>query len=90
VNAPISLDENTGTTWFQPDEDLPGVLEILTNPFDEEKFAKHQTRRLQQMAPSIPHAQVLAAVERAMSEDKKFTRELLLELRNTLLSIQEN
>jgi hypothetical protein len=84
MNRPLSLDEQTGTTWFQPDEDIPGVLEVVKNSFDEEKFANHQTRRLQEMLPGVPRATILAAVQQAMNENKKFTRELLLELRNTL------
>ena len=85
---------------MQPEEDIPGVLEVV-NAFDGRKFARHQTRRLQEMLltargasmtddPGIPRAKILALVDLAMGENKKFTRELLLELRNTLLSIQEN
>ena len=62
---------------------MPGVLEVV-NPFDAEKFAKHQTRRLQEMLPGVPRAKILAAVECALSENKKFTREMLVETRNTL------
>ena len=86
MNTPISLDERTGSTRFQPEEDIAGVLEVV-NPFDAEKFANHQTRRLQEMLPGVPRATILAAVESAMSENKKFTSEMLAETRNTLQTI---
>jgi hypothetical protein len=84
VRKAISLDESTGSSRFQPDEDRRGVEEIVQERevvAISESFAMHQVCRLKRMVPKrVPLDKVIAAVMRTHDAGERFSKDKLAAL----------